>query len=412
MDSDRSTPLNVCEQYCPLGQYRLLNDTNYTYAVRVTQCGACDWKCISCEVWRDNCTSCTLFPGSNYAFLFSYAIGNSTCLTTCPTSTAPLTQRGYYGSINTMICYPCPGGCSNCNIDKVRAQYLTLQDIVCKSDTYCSKGVECTTCLQGYSLVGGTCVSQDTCRLYSYYVQGTSSTTWSPSNCNCLAGNYFSSSTTCATCHISCLTCSGTGSSNCLTCPPGYTLSSNACVNSQVYATYSKAISGTSFSGSGYLSTSFNNISQCGTYYTLFGYQSGYTTGNYFYFQSPNYNYPNYYAINIRMKVLFIDQWDSTAGVYFRLGASNAYPFATYLYDTKGAIGEMQCGTNAYDYLLTLQAQTPVSPTGNNSYTVYVNSNKEPVQNLSGFYYHWGIHDVLVTVLQCHASCYRCTGPS
>lgn len=412
--ADRTTNLTICEKYCQAGQYRLTADTNYTVAVRNTECGACDWKCLTCEVWRDNCTSCTIFPTANYAFLFAYSVQNSTCLTTCPTSSTPLTQRGYYGSISTMICYPCPGGCSNCNINKVRTEYLTLQDIVCKSDTYCSKGVICTTCLEGYSLVGGTCVDQSTCRLYSYYVQGNSSTTWSPSNCKCLPGKYFSTSTTCAECDFSCLTCNGSSNSNCLTCPPGYSLTTSfTCTNSQVYVSYAKAISGSTFTGSGYLLSSFNNVSQCGTYYTLYGYQSGYTTGHHFYFTSPNYNWPNYYAINIRLKVLFIDQWDSTAGLYFRLGASSAYPFATYLYDTKGAIGEMQCGTNDYDYLLTLSATTAaLNPTGNNSYQIYVNANKSPVQNLSGFYYHWGIHDAVVTVLKCHASCYKCTGPS
>lgn len=177
--------------------------------------------CIACVGYNNNCSSCKPFTSVNYAFLFTYQLYNATCMTTCPTSTSTLTTKGYYGSISTMICYPCPNQCSNCNLDLVMdtVLYPELQPIVCGNDYLCSAGVQCTSCLQGYSLVAGQCVNQYTCQLYSYYQKGISSAAWSPSNCLCLPGYYFSSTINCSPCDITCKTCNGPASSNCLSCP-------------------------------------------------------------------------------------------------------------------------------------------------------------------------------------------------
>jgi hypothetical protein len=72
----------------------------------------------------------------------------------------------------------------------------------------------------------------------------------------------------------------------------------------------------------------------------------------------------------------------------------------------------MQCGTNAQDYLLTVSAKLSLTPSGSNQYVIYVNHIKDPVQNSTGFYYNWGIHDAVFTVLRCDSSCATCTGPS
>lgn len=141
---------------------------------------------------------------------------------TCPTSTNQTAVKGYYGSIATMTCYTCPGGCSDCNINQVidTTNYPELKPIVCDTDNYCTKGIQCTACLQGFSLVSGQCIAQSTCRLYSYYQKtANSSSTWSPTNCKCLPGFYFSATISCSACDISCLTCSGPSGTNCLTCP-------------------------------------------------------------------------------------------------------------------------------------------------------------------------------------------------
>lgn len=71
----------------------------------------------------------------------------------------------------------------------------------------------------------------------------------------------------------------------------------------------------------------------------------------------------------------------------------------------------MQCGTAANDYLLTINAKTDVAPTGTAAWTVYLNSIKDPVQNSTGFYYYWGLHDAVFSILKCHTSCATCTGP-
>lgn len=150
---------------------------------------------------------------------------------TCPTSTNQTAVKGYYGSIATMTCYACPGGCSDCNINLVvdTTNYPELKPIVCDTDNYCTKGIQCTACLQGYSLVSGQCIAQSTCRLYSYYQKSANSTsTWSPTNCKCLPGFYFSATISCSACDISCLTCNGPAGNNCLSCSEGYSLDSTA----------------------------------------------------------------------------------------------------------------------------------------------------------------------------------------
>jgi hypothetical protein len=400
----------VCESYCPVGQFQ--QNISTSYPNNETTCANCNVKCISCEGYNNNCSACTVFPNANYAFLYTYVTYNATCMTTCPASASPLTQKGYYGSIGSMTCYACPGGCSNCNIDYTVSQYTYLQSIVCGSDFYCSKGIQCTSCLSGYSLVGGSCVGQTTCRLYSYYVQGNSSSTWSPSNCRCLDGYYFSSDTTCSLCDMGCLTCSGPLSTNCLSCHEGYLLSGTSCANNQIVRKDYWYMQVSTVSSNGYVGTDYSNYQWCGSYYTLFGYRSGFSTSNEFYYASPSIATPNYYAIALKVRVLFIDQWDSSAGLYFRLGSTTAYPFFVYNYNNYGAVGEMQCGTNANDYLITINAKASVTPTGTQSWTIYANPIMNPVQNASGFYYYWGLHDAVFTVLQCHSSCSTCTGPS
>ncbi len=107
----------VCSSLCPTGQYQL--NISAAYPINETKCGNCDIRCIACIGYDNNCTSCKVFPNANFAFLWTHAPANLTCLNSCPVSPTPLTVKGYYGSIGSMVCYPCPGQCSNCNIDLV-----------------------------------------------------------------------------------------------------------------------------------------------------------------------------------------------------------------------------------------------------------------------------------------------------
>lgn len=72
----------------------------------------------------------------------------------------------------------------------------------------------------------------------------------------------------------------------------------------------------------------------------------------------------------------------------------------------------MECGTNDMEYFMTITAKTEVSPSANQNWRVYVMPIKAPVENSTGFYYYWGLHDALFTVLKCHSDCGTCTGPN
>lgn len=159
--------------------------------------------------------------------------------------------------------------------------------------------------------------------------------------------------------------------------------------------------------------TSNNNVKvSCGTYYTLFGFRNTYSKTDYMSYSTPTISTSDYYAISFKLTVLFIDNWDSTSALFFRLNSATVYPSFTYNYDNKGAMGEQQCGTNAFDYLLTISGKINVAPTNNNANTIYISSNVNPIQNTSGFYYMWGIKDAVFTVLKCHSDCASCTGPA
>ena len=103
------TNASTCESYCPIGQYQRDIDGS-SYPTNETTCANCDAKCQNCKGYSTNCSLCVVFPNANYAFLYNYVLYNSTCMATCPSASA-LSPKGYYGSIGSMQCHPCPGGC-------------------------------------------------------------------------------------------------------------------------------------------------------------------------------------------------------------------------------------------------------------------------------------------------------------
>ena len=127
---------------------------------------------------------------------------------------------GYYGSIVTMICYPCPSPCLDCDLSIITSNSMYLY-LSCGGDPLCEIALQCSLCMTGYVLVAGRCIADQNCRNYAYYNESNLAAQWSAANCVCLDG-YSSSGTTVGkcdiTCHISCKTCSGTSSSNCLSC--------------------------------------------------------------------------------------------------------------------------------------------------------------------------------------------------
>jgi hypothetical protein len=135
-------------------------------------------------------------------------------MTTCPVSPNTNTTKGWYGSIKTMTCYQCPGGCADCNIDITRND----GNIWC-TDKYCSEGISCTSCLLGYALVSGKCVDGKSCQRYAYYLPGNVSTLWTPDKCVCHRGYFMNAYVSCnVLCDISCKTCTGSAWNNCGSC--------------------------------------------------------------------------------------------------------------------------------------------------------------------------------------------------
>lgn len=239
----------------------------------------------------------------------------------CPTSTNQTAVKGYYGSIATMTCYACLGGCSDCNINLVMDTIHNpeLQAIVCANDNYCSKGIQCTACLSGYSLVSGQCIPQSSCRLYSYYSKIAGS---SPTNCYCLNGYYTnpSDSLSCLPCSIYCLTCNGSSINSCLSCSEGYNLINNTCQSSNIGNSYWNSYSNTIVGGGSIFLTDPTQITNCSSYKTYFGYKTAnLTTSSTFLYTTDSLSSVNYYGISFKMKILFTENWDSSGGLYFSL---------------------------------------------------------------------------------------------
>lgn len=161
----------------------------------------------------------TASPAVEPAFLYTFNDSYSECQTTCLPSGSPNTIVGFYGSFRSLTCYPCPSPCSNCNIGIIRTRY---PDISCGSDDFCKEGLLCTSCLLGYALVAGKCIDENSCRDYAYYVEPNVTTSWSAVDCKCLDGYSSNQYARCnLRCDITCQTCTGTGASQCSTCPTG-----------------------------------------------------------------------------------------------------------------------------------------------------------------------------------------------
>ena len=125
------------------------------------------------------------------------------------------------GSSYNLCSFSCTGGCRQgltCNLCD------NMECLLCTGFTATS----CTACISESSLVVSTCVCDS-----NYY--------WDSFSSSCLAcpSNTFSSSEICVNCYSACLTCSGSLSTNCLTCIPDASLQSdNSCLcNTGYYLT-------------------------------------------------------------------------------------------------------------------------------------------------------------------------------
>ena len=99
---------------------------------------------------------------------------------------------------------------------------------------------------------------------------------------------------------------------------------------------------------------------------TFFGYEdqnynantNTYTYGKYFGYTF-NIASLNYYAINIKIGLLFVDGYNTRGTFYVSRDSSSSAPVWSWNFDTKGAYGEQLCGTSKMDYVLFANATLP-----------------------------------------------------
>ena len=419
--------MNICEDFCPDGQYIALDNT--TSWANETECNYCESHCELCEGKVNNCSLCITYPSTNFAFLYTYNDSFSTCQTTCTTSATPATTLGYYGSIATMTCYPCPSPCSNCNIALITAQY---PDLKCDGDDECTNGIICTDCLTGYVKVAGQCITTANCREYAFYNESSLSAQWSATNCVCLPGHSKSGAliATCdIRCHIRCKTCSGTSASSCLSCEQGYTLSGSTCNSAAITSwAWARGDATTISQGDGLGNTYYLNESMgdssgsyvtrtCGNFSSYWGYENQdgtyatqYVTSSKRFGITFGIFSDKYYAISVKVQLIFIDEYATGGAMYISRDAYTNAPVATWDFDVQEAYGESLCGDNRMDYIM--MAEFTVPSINRTTEHLYLSSNQDLLISELGYKVYWGFDKILVTALKCHADCTYCSGPT
>jgi proprotein convertase subtilisin/kexin type 5 len=147
----------ACIQSCPISYY----DDPFA---GLYICDACDISCSRCYVVTTNCTACN----TAYGYVSAYAVNNS-CVNFCP--------DGQYINYTAFTCSLCSTACLTC----------------------ITKATKCLSC--GTSLGGQLYLNGTTCIF------------------NCPTATYPNSTLfACRPCDVSCATCNGPSSSNCLTC--------------------------------------------------------------------------------------------------------------------------------------------------------------------------------------------------
>jgi hypothetical protein len=415
-----------CDSYCPTHYFVYSSDPSGT------SCRLCNPWCGDCtDTYCYTCTSCDSA---------AYQLNSSACYNIASQwygSFNPCAD-GYYGLQIQMVCAACPTGCATCSIyltwempgGSTPATYFSAtynqNNINCTGDPLCGYTLQCYSCNNGYTLLNGLCYSNSQCLTYSYYTAAGG--TFNPSSCNCFPNYQTLGLSICAKCHIYCLTCSSSGSSGCLTCPPGSTNSSAAPASCSYNSTYSQidnwvsaapSISSTVTASGWYMTgaapLSGVNQMSCTSGAYVFGYYGLNNKGNpYFNSGLPEgqnlfpsdaklvYNRASvaaHYGIHIRATLLFIDQWTNGLSILVQENSNNAFEFT---YQMEGIAGEYLCGLNYDDHLDVLDNWFP--------------HNSASITNLiikaSTASYAWGIKELLLHVMVCDPSCSACSGPT
>ncbi|KAL4660764.1 proprotein convertase subtilisin/kexin type 6-like isoform X1 [Arapaima gigas] len=158
---------NTCIPGCPLGYYA--DDVH-------RQCQKCHTNCRACRLDSERCTDCNE----------GYSLSGMMCVPKC--------ASGMFFNLEEMACLPCHDSCSSCTgpgrEDCVQCAANFLQEEwmcvpTCSQGYYpdhttgslpttCQKceeqclncsgpGITCTNCREGYSLVGGACIINNSC---------------------------------------------------------------------------------------------------------------------------------------------------------------------------------------------------------------------------------------------------------
>ena len=218
-----------------------------------------------------------------------------------------------------------------------------------------------------------------------------------------------SSYVTCTACDKSCKTCSGSLSTQCLSCEQGFSISNVAggsCSAGAALALrdhyYPSGAGSSQFTIPSPITTVWT---YCGPHYLLFGYRQTQAGKNIRYI-SDLISTRNYYGFSVKMRVMFIDKWPVTGAITIHHQTLSSQPVYTWTYDTFGSLGEQGCGGNDVDYLITIYAEHKYEPTSN-YITFYISSNAD----LFSPYPNWGVKDIIVTALKCDSACTTCKGP-
>lgn len=215
----------ICVDVCPINYYT--NTTTYS--------------CLPCSSGCQVCSS----PSSCVTCLTGFYSLNTQCLNQCPQS--------YIGVGST--CYQCASPCLTC------VKSLS-QCVTCIAGYKLLEGSQCVqNCPAGYYQPLNTLICAKCNSICSTCSSNTSCTTcinlsYSPPSCTdttnqCASNQYRNSSTTCANCFNTCVTCYGPSSSECSSCSGSLILMGSSCVTSCLSGYYS------------YTNSANNNQLQC-----------------------------------------------------------------------------------------------------------------------------------------------------
>lgn len=291
--------------------------------------------------------------------------------------------------------------------------------------------LKCYSCYTGYTPISGHCVSNSQCQLYSKY---NSSAGGSFSSANCYCFNAFTKLYPgyCQRCAFNCQTCSGTTSSDCTSCPTG--AAGPTCAYDYTYSellTSSPPTLGGVWTSN--VGTPNANVDQGSCTGYIFGYYGYYNLGVYS-FTSVSYStylngatvtagttltygqsmFPNgatltysnsgaftgtpHYSVNVRMTLLFIDDWTNGMSILFFEGGQSRYQFD---YKMEGVVGEYLCGYASYDH----------HDVADFTFTHTSDSLNLKVYS-AALGMHWAIKDVMIHAILCDSTCNSCSGPS